>query len=80
VEEELNRYGGDCQAEAARHLHHLAELTGTHEDKDSDDSSYEADVQKALGRKLTASERALLPAMRKQGKKPGEAAAVLKGL
>jgi hypothetical protein len=80
VQEQLSRYASDRRAAMAYHLHRLAELTGTYRDQDSDDGSYEAEVRRALGRELTASERVLVRAMRKQGKRPGEAAALLKGL
>jgi hypothetical protein len=80
VKEKLNQYADKHREAVTRHLLRLAKLNGTHKDQDSDDGRYEAEVRRELGRELTASERALIRVMRKKGKKPSEAAALLKGL
>jgi hypothetical protein len=82
VGEELNGQVSAHRAAATNHLLRLHDLTdGRKEKKEGDpDSRYEAEVKRALGRELTASERLLAREMRRQGKPPAACAEVLRDL
>jgi hypothetical protein len=83
VGEELNEQVSAHRAVLTDHLLHLHDLTQGRKEKEKEgdpDSHYQAEVKRALGRELTASERMLAREMRRQGKPSAACAEVLRDL